>query len=207
MAFSAVVMAGGRGSRLGKGEKPLLKILGKPMIEHVIDALKQCREIERIIVAVSRNTPNTALFARRFGAEVLETAGYGYVEDLQYVIRKLLLRNTLVVSADMPCLKPETISNVISNFKRYGKPALSAMVPADEYRRIGIEPEIVFKVKRLEVSPAGINVIDGSKINADELDQQNLIIYDAETLINVNTPEEFAVAERLLSKTAFEMRS
>ncbi|MBM3897818.1 MAG: nucleotidyltransferase [Thaumarchaeota archaeon] len=203
MHIAALVMAGGKGSRLGIGEKPLLEVAGKPMIQHVIDALKACKEVGRVIVAVSSNTPKTALTAKNLGAEIVETGGSGYVEDLLYAVKQLELRETLVVSADMPCIKPETFSFIIAQFASCSKAALSIMIPVSEYRRIGIEPEIIFKVRGIEVSPTGVNILDGGAMNGSELEQANLIVSHAETLINVNTPKDLAVAEQILSLNLF----
>lgn len=50
----AVVLAGGVGSRMGLGApKQLLKIAGKPIIEHTVDALQKSPDIDEIIVLMS----------------------------------------------------------------------------------------------------------------------------------------------------------
>ncbi|MCS4538619.1 MAG: NTP transferase domain-containing protein [Thaumarchaeota archaeon] len=201
MNIVALLMAGGKGSRLGKGEKPLLEVSGKPMIQHVINALRACKNIRRVIVAVSSNTPKTALIAKKFGAEVVETEGLGYVEDLRYAIKKLGLRETIIISADMPCIRPTTLDLILARFESCSKAALSVMVPVSEYRKIGVEPEIIFNIEGLDVVPAGVNVLDGSAINGSEPEQEDFIVYDAETLINVNSPKDLAVAERIFSKS------
>lgn len=53
-------MAGGKGERLKSDiEKPLFPLNNKPLIDYVIDNLKNSNLIEEIIIAVSPNTPNT----------------------------------------------------------------------------------------------------------------------------------------------------
>jgi len=37
--MDALVMAGGKGARLGKDEKPLTNLCGKPLIQYVLEAL------------------------------------------------------------------------------------------------------------------------------------------------------------------------
>jgi 2-C-methyl-D-erythritol 4-phosphate cytidylyltransferase len=50
----AVVLAGGVGSRMGLGlPKQLLKIAGKPVIEHTVDVLQKSEDIDEIIVLMS----------------------------------------------------------------------------------------------------------------------------------------------------------
>ncbi len=61
MGITALVMAGGKATRMETSiEKPLLRVGDKPMIHHVIDALKKAESVDRIIVAVTPATRDTA---------------------------------------------------------------------------------------------------------------------------------------------------
>ncbi|MEM3151180.1 MAG: NTP transferase domain-containing protein [Candidatus Bathyarchaeia archaeon] len=61
MDLTALIMAGGKGSRMKiKCEKPIIKIMNKPMIKWVIEAVKESKVTSRIIVATSKNTQKTA---------------------------------------------------------------------------------------------------------------------------------------------------
>jgi adenosylcobinamide-phosphate guanylyltransferase len=67
MGVTALLMAGGKGTRMkGREEKPLVKVGGKPLIEHVLNALKSTEKIDEIVVAVSENTLKTAKVAKNF---------------------------------------------------------------------------------------------------------------------------------------------
>ncbi|MCW4036576.1 MAG: NTP transferase domain-containing protein [Candidatus Bathyarchaeota archaeon] len=47
MGVTALLMAGGKGTRMAlRGEKPLLEVDGKPMIEHVIEALRDAGKVD-----------------------------------------------------------------------------------------------------------------------------------------------------------------
>jgi len=50
--LDALVMAGGKGSRLRMGEKPLVKLFGRPLIDYVVSALLDS-SADRIFVAVT----------------------------------------------------------------------------------------------------------------------------------------------------------
>ncbi|MEE9492412.1 MAG: molybdenum cofactor guanylyltransferase MobA [Gammaproteobacteria bacterium] len=50
---SAVILAGGRGSRLDGRDKGLISIAGQPMIEHLLKQLHE--QIPRIIISANRN--------------------------------------------------------------------------------------------------------------------------------------------------------
>ncbi|HEX7515445.1 MAG TPA: NTP transferase domain-containing protein, partial [archaeon] len=47
---TAVVLAGGKGSRLNYVEKGLLKLRGKPILNHIVETLSECVD-EVIVVA------------------------------------------------------------------------------------------------------------------------------------------------------------
>ncbi|MDD1749642.1 MAG: NTP transferase domain-containing protein, partial [Methanothrix sp.] len=55
-------MAGGRGSRLKMGEKPMVRLFGRPLIDYVTRALLDS-SVERIFVAVTDNVPQTKQWA------------------------------------------------------------------------------------------------------------------------------------------------
>ena len=58
---TALIMAGGKGTRMNLDcEKPMVEVNNKPMINYVVDALLESRYVDKILVAVSDNTPLTA---------------------------------------------------------------------------------------------------------------------------------------------------
>ncbi|MFN4336449.1 MAG: NTP transferase domain-containing protein [Candidatus Nitrosocaldus sp.] len=103
----AVLMAGGRGSRLAiDEEKPLAKLDGRPMISYVMDALLYSKCFNTVIVAVSKNTPRTRMYLmneyrmdhvdnnKTIGSKgynncnirLVDTPGDGYSIDLNSII-------------------------------------------------------------------------------------------------------------------------
>lgn len=198
--LTAIIMAGGKSSRMNSSEeKPLLKIAGKPMIEHVLNTLKNVKDVNRIVVATSPHTPKTAEAAKP-SAEVVETPGEDYVSDTQFAVRKLKLGATLVVSADLPLLTSHLLEDVVHHFHRYKKPALAVMVPHETFRKFGLKPLGDLEVKGRRVSPVGVNVIEGRKIDEPEIDQEILILDQPELAVNVNTLQDLKTAERLIGE-------
>ncbi len=51
--ITAVILAGGRGRRLGGQDKGLLELNGKPLIEHILDAVKP--QVKTVIINANRN--------------------------------------------------------------------------------------------------------------------------------------------------------
>lgn len=58
--ITAVILAGGRGSRMGGQDKGLVKLGNKPMIEHVIDTLAP--QAGKLLINANRNLPDYQAF-------------------------------------------------------------------------------------------------------------------------------------------------
>ena len=196
MSLTALVMAGGRASRMGgKVEKPLLEVSDKSMLQLVIEVLKQTN-VDRIVVAPSNHTPATSIEARRMGVEVLVTPGDGFEEDMRFAIRQLSLGDVLVVSADLPFITADIVERAVRKYRSSGKPALAVMVKPEVYEEIGSKPQYLFKVDGQDFVPVGINMVDGKRIDEGELDQTILVIDSGDVVLNVNTLMELDLARK-----------
>ncbi len=198
MGIAAIVMAGGRAERLGVGEKPLLKVGGKTMIESVIEALRHSKRVRKIAVAVSEATPLTEEVVRKMSLEVIRTPGEGYHSDMRYAIQKLgFVLPVLVVSADLPLLTADIVDEVVKYYERCTKPALTVVVPFRLYERIGLKPQYFFEIGSERFVPVGINIIDGRKVDDPWIEQEVLICKEVRRLVNVNRSADLKIAERL----------
>ncbi len=203
MHVTAVVMAGGKGRRMeGSEEKPLLKVDGKPVIEHVLTSLLNAKRVSSIVVAVSRNTPKTASFVKGFPVRVVETPGNGYIPDMQHVVRQLGLRAVLALVSDLPLITSDIVDDVLERYELCGKPALAVAVPIETKRKIGVEVEYAFEAEGRSVVPTGINVIDGRLIDGGWMEQDVYVLDRVEVAVNVNRPEDLQLAERLFNGIA-----
>jgi len=201
MGVTALVMAGGRGTRMKtEEEKPLLKVGGKPIIEHVLNALREAEKVDEIVVAVSEHAPKTAIVVERFPVKVLKTPGKDFVSDVQYAIKKLKLDTVLTISADLPLITSEVIDEAIEHYEQCGKPALTVMVPLETRKKLGLNADYTFEVNGRCLVPAGINVIDGKRINETLLEEEIFVISQEEIAVNVNRFEDLKIAERLFKR-------
>jgi adenosylcobinamide-phosphate guanylyltransferase len=202
MGVTALVMAGGKGTRMRAAEeKTLIKVCGKPVIEYVIEALQKAKKIDGIIVATSASTPKTAEFMSHFPVRVVETPGKDYVSDMGYASQTLKLGVFLAIAADLPMVKSEVLDAIVERYERCGKPALTVAVPLSTKVKLGMSVEYSFKMDDKDVVPVGINVIDGRKRYGDEWLDQDICLLDLNELaVNVNTAQELQLAECLLAK-------
>jgi bifunctional UDP-N-acetylglucosamine pyrophosphorylase / glucosamine-1-phosphate N-acetyltransferase len=118
----AVVLAAGKGTRM-KSELPkvLVPVLGRPMIEYVLDALTT-GGIERIIVVIGYRAElvRQVLDGRKdvFFALQAEQLGTGHAV---MVCRKLLADHhgpVLVVAGDAPLMQAETVAALMAEYQR-----------------------------------------------------------------------------------------
>jgi len=196
--MDALVMAGGSGNRLGKGEKPLMDLCGKPMISYVLDALHQSERVDKIFVATSPYTPETEKYLENTRVKVIETKGIGYVSDLVEATEILGLRTPfLVVMSDLPLLFAKLIDEIIDVYWKINKPALSVYVPISVCKDAGIRPSTVLKVDEELIVPAGVNILDGGLIK-EEQEEHRLVLKYQELAVNVNTIDDLRSCKQLL---------
>jgi adenosylcobinamide-phosphate guanylyltransferase len=199
--LTALVMAGGKGTRMVLSEeKPLLKVGGKPVIEHVLAALKNAKKVSSIVVAVSDYTPKTAQLMRQLNVSVIKTPGKEFVFDMGYAVRTLGLQTVLAIGADFPLITAEIVDAIVDGYERCGKPALSVVVPIETKKQLGLSGKYGFEFKGKRVVPAGINVIDGRRIDEEELEEEIYVSDRKEVAMNINTIQELRIAENLFKK-------
>jgi adenosylcobinamide-phosphate guanylyltransferase len=201
MTVTALVMAGGKGTRMALAEeKPLLRVGGNRVISLVLKALQGARTIDTLVVAVSDSTPKTASYLADFSIKVLKTPGKDFVSDMGYAVKKLKLQTVLAIAADMPLLTPEIIDEIVERYISCGKPALAVAVPLETKRKIGMSLDYAFDFEGKSLVPAGVNVNDGQRIDDEEMVQEIYVMDNVEVAVNINTVEELEVANMLFCK-------
>ena len=201
MSVTALVMAGGKGTRMSLlEEKPLLRVGTKTLVEHVLVALKNAKKISEIVVAVSRYTPDTARLMHKLAVPVIETPGKGLVPDMGYAVKKLGLKTVMAISADLPLIKANIVDAIVEFYEKCEKPALSVVVPMETKTKLGIGGKYGFELNGKRVFPAGINLIDGRRIDEDELEEEIYMLDLEEVAVNINTVRELRIANELFQK-------
>ncbi|HLB99996.1 MAG TPA: NTP transferase domain-containing protein, partial [Candidatus Bathyarchaeia archaeon] len=104
MKVPALIMAGGKGKRMGLPvEKPLLPFLGKPLIDWVVAAVKSAEKVSEFYVVTSENTPETENRCKSKGWRFLRTDAKGYHDDLKQAVRDSCLTGpVLTLPSDVP---------------------------------------------------------------------------------------------------------
>jgi len=190
-------MAGGRGSRLNRGEKPMVTIFGRKLIEYVALALEDS-SVDRIYVATTDNVPLTRAWAQDRELSVLETPGMGFVPDMIWAVKAAeVLDPIMIIMADLPLITSDLVDGIIDVYEGRPEPALSTHTPLELHRRLGRRPDSLFNYQGQLIVPSGINVLDGEKIE-NEQEDYHLIMERIELAVNVNLSEDLRLCERIL---------
>jgi adenosylcobinamide-phosphate guanylyltransferase len=201
----AVLLCGGRGTRLGGNrEKPLVEVGGRPMVARVLRALA-ASQVDRVVAVASPDAPATRRALREGLAAdidvqctVLDGSGDGYVADLDVGLAAVG-GPAVSVAADLPLLSGRDIDDAITAAVDADPAAAAAdsavdsvavCVPAAVKRGLGVSVDAAFDHGDQTVAPSGVNVVgDGS---------DRVVVRERASLaVNVNRPSDLAVARRL----------
>ena len=185
-----LIMAGGKGTRMQSNQEKLLLEYKKPLVLHVIDALKNSNCFEKIIAVTSPNSPQTHKILTKNDIEVLETSGENFVTDLNYVLKKLN-DYIFVTSGDLPLLDENIVKKIVDNTNPE-KIWTSIITTKSFQSSLNLEPECIVSFNEKDHVHTGISIVNASKIkNFDSVEEDYLIINDKRVSLNVNTKTDF----------------
>ena len=196
----ALIMAGGKGSRMGlPTEKPLLPFLGKPLIDWVADAILNAQKVSEFYVITSANTPQTEKHCLDRGWKVLHTDAKGYHNDLKQVVLKAnLLGPVLTMPSDVPAITGAFLDKVVSEFEGCGKDFLAVFVPIKTRQDLGLSISSTDEYKGVWYAVSGVNIINGAKVLGEgKIETTAIITEETEVLLNVNTTKDMEIAQQI----------
>ncbi len=191
--ITGIILAGGRSSRMGGVDKGLVELAGRPMVEHVYNALSP--QVARILISANRNQEHYSVF----GDPVIKDAVGNYFGPLAGIASAMQIASTdyvLTVPCDAPLLPPDLAPRLFHALQQQG---VDISVAHDGRRmqpvfalmqRQLLEDVLAFLAggnRKLHLWVAGQNVA-----LADFSDQPD-------AFLNVNTPEDQAALEEKLA--------
>jgi len=198
----ALIMAGGEGSRLNLGEKPLILMNGQPMIAYIVDAFRSagCEPV----VCTSPKTPMTLNWCRVRGIAFCKSEGNGYIEDMISSVEVLEEKEPLFVCvSDIPGLTSGNIQYIRQTYTHERKDALSVWVPASLVKFYPGGIPYRAQIQGVEACPAGINILRGDKITMVQ-EEFSLLVSDPGLALNVNTRTDLGAADLFLKERSVE---
>jgi len=186
-------MAGGKGTRMDISNEKLLLEYKKPVIFHVIDALKNSHCFSQVIVATSPNSPDTKHVLEQNRIETLSTPGNGYVNDLNFLLQKMS-GSVFVTSGDLPLLDEEIIQIMTEKFN--SKNVWTSFLVSKKFlNSLGLESSLLVNSDNIECTYTGISIINVNKLelgNWPSPVKENYIILDDKRIaFNLNTKKDY----------------
>jgi adenosylcobinamide-phosphate guanylyltransferase len=199
----ALIMAGGRGSRMGlPTEKPMLQFLGKPLLDWVAEAVLSASKVSEFYIITSGNTPKTEEHCKNKGWKTIRTDAKGYHDDLKQAVAALgWMGPVLTMPSDVPAITGPILDKVVSEFEASGKDFLAVFVPIKKRQGLGLSISSTDEYKGVWYAVSGVNVINGAKVLSEgKIETAAIITEETEVVLNVNTTKDFEIAEKLIKK-------
>jgi adenosylcobinamide-phosphate guanylyltransferase len=203
MNVPALIMAGGKGKRMGLPiEKPLLQLLGKPLIDWVAEAVASAKKVSEFYVVTSGNTPETEKHCKSKGWRVLHTDAMGYHDDLKQAVRQAnLLGPVLTVPADSPAVTGKFLDKIISQFEVCQKGFFAVFVPIETREGLELSVDSTDEYMGVWYAVSGVNIVNGAKIQGEgKIETSAIITNEVEVLLNINTTKDLEIAQRIMAE-------
>ncbi len=231
MKWGAVVVAAGRGSRMGAADnKVYLPLAGRSVLARTLEAFERCGAVETIVVVAARGEEAKAAEAvREAGAAKVAAVVPGGAErqDSVYAgLAALSADGALVHDAARPLVSPAQIEACCRAAERHGASALAVpvkdtikvadgdgmIVSTPERRTLWAvqTPQAFARVELMEAHrqarQEGAAATDDAML-LERLGRKVAIVEGDYVNIKITTPEDLPIAELLLQRRRQEERS
>lgn len=185
-----IVMAGGKGTRMESEKEKLLLKYKKPVILHVIDALRESKCFSKILAITSKNSPQTKKLLEENSVKTIETPGDGYVSDLNQVLSSLD-EPVLVTSGDLPFLDSEIIK-IIAKMYNSENIWMSIVITKGFLDSLHLKSDICVYHDGQDCFFTGISLVDAKQIkNLNNVKENFQILDDKRVAFNLNTKQDY----------------
>ena len=193
--ITGVILAGGRARRMGGIDKGLILLNGKPMVEHVIAALRA--EIDSLLINANRNLEQYAAFGYPVVPDIMD----GYLGPLAGMASGMRAASSqYIVTA--PCDSPLVANNLVRRlYETLTREDADISVAHD-----GDRMHPVFALMRRDLLPSLLDFLNAGQRKIDRWYAQHRLAVayfrdQPEAFRNVNSPEERAELENELEVT------
>jgi adenosylcobinamide-phosphate guanylyltransferase len=185
-----LVMCGGKGTRMRTSQEKLLLRYKNPIIQHVISALEESGCFSKIVAATSHNAPRTKEFLTNLGVSTMDTAGKGYVYDLNQILHNFD-EPVFVISGDLPLIDSEIIQQIVQKSNTVN--AWTTILISKEFLdSLNLKQEYTVIYNKKQYSYCGISMVDPTKLtDMKPVDESYIILDDKRIALNINTKEDY----------------
>jgi len=117
--ITGVILAGGRGARMGGVDKGLVDLHGKPLVEHVIQRLQP--QVPCIIVSANRNHAAYARYGFAVVGDEVISSDVAYAGPLAGILSAMMQATTdyiVTVPCDAPRLPTDLVARLLMQLQR-----------------------------------------------------------------------------------------
>jgi molybdenum cofactor guanylyltransferase len=196
-SVTGLVLAGGLGRRMGGADKGLVEFAGRPMVEHVLEALRP--QVGALMINANRNLDRYAAYGHPVVVD--ELSGFlGPLAGVASALPRLASEFLLTVPCDAPLLCPDLAHRLVAACVAGGA---DVAVASDGER---LQP--VFMLLRSTVAPGLRAYLEGGGRKIDAWFAQVRLAQadfsdEPDCFINVNEPaERQRIEARLVSTRA-----
>jgi molybdenum cofactor guanylyltransferase len=186
---SAIVLAGGKSSRMGT-PKALLLFDGEPLIVHVVATLRRLFDEVVVVAAPGQDLPSMPATLVRD-----DVAYQGPVGGICYGLRAAAGEVSFVTACDTAFLSSRLISHLLSQISEHDVVVphwQGRLQPLHAVYRRGVLPLLEGQLARGELRP----VFLFDKVRTRRIDEAEIRLFDPEgsSFFNMNTREDYAAA-------------
>jgi 2-C-methyl-D-erythritol 4-phosphate cytidylyltransferase len=221
---TAIVLAGGRSTRMGGGpNKQFIELLGKPLLYYSLAAFEQCSVIDAVVLVRRPDCAQQAdRVVREFGFKKIEAVVDGGVERQNSVWNGLetcspATEIVAVHDGARPLVTPALIKSTVAVARSFGT-GIAATKVVDTIKEAGEDKTVIRTVDRTKLwavqtpqtvrfqllREAYVKVFEKNLIVTDEaaavqlLDHRVDLVETAFLNLKITTPADLAIAEALL---------
>jgi molybdopterin-guanine dinucleotide biosynthesis protein A len=202
-SITGLVLAGGRGTRMGGADKGLQSLHGEPLALHVTRRLTP--QVDALLISANRNLDVYAKLAAPFGARIVSDASPDFAGPLAGILAGLRSASTellLCVPCDAPKL-PADLAQKLKGALVAARADIATVVTRDASGRASLHP--VFALLRAALADDLANALDrGEHKVRTWYARHNTVevpFEDDHAFYNANSLQELAELERASAST------
>ncbi|WP_127477569.1 molybdenum cofactor guanylyltransferase MobA [Sulfurivermis fontis] len=192
-AITAVILAGGRARRMAGADKALLPLAGRPLLAHVIAALRP--QVDMILLNSNRAAAAYASFGLPVIADTLPDQP-GPLAGLLAALQASTSDLVLCVPCDTPCLPAALVQRM---YTALSQAAADVCTVSDGER---LHAAIMLAHRRVQPALESYLISGGRKVQ-DWLHSQKLVVADfsdqSAAFSNINTAQDLQALEQRFS--------
>ena len=190
---TAIILAGGKGSRLNFAEKALLELRGKPVLNRMIETLSSC--VDEIIVVARDLDQQRVLRLPGIRTVPDEVRGFGPVAGMCTGLRASSSEYAFVTACDMPFIKAEVVDLLFR--KAVGYDVAIPYPPEPLHAVYKRETTIVAARAAIRKHEGAVMyVVDSLSANYVSKDEIRTIDPDLCTFVNINSLEDIEILNK-----------